>query len=72
MMINAEDRHGVIVNEDDDDMIVREIMKMLMYIESIAGWGVVPRMAPSPSQGGSATTQVSFRTLLQRVVRVGC
>ena len=52
MMINDEDRPNVIVNEDDDDMIVREIMKMLMYIESIAGWGVVPRIAPPPTQGG--------------------
>ena len=31
-------------------MMVREMMNML---RSIAGWGVVPRMAPPPSQGGS-------------------
>ena len=30
--------------------MVREMMNML---RSIAGWGVVPRMAPPPSQGGS-------------------
>ena len=39
MMINDKNRHGVIVNEDDDDMIVREIMKMLMYIEKHCGVG---------------------------------
>ena len=31
-------------------MMVREMMNML---RSIVGWGVVPRMAPPPSQGGS-------------------
>ena len=49
MMIDDEDRHGVIVKMMNG-MMVREIMKMLTSIE---GWGVVPRMAPLPSQGGS-------------------
>ena len=31
-----------------NNMMVREIMKILT---SIVGWGVVPRMAPPPSQG---------------------
>ena len=31
-------------------MMVREMMNML---RSIVGWGVVPRVAPPPSQGGS-------------------
>ena len=37
-------------SEDNDSMMVREIMKMLTSIE---GWGMVPTMAPPPSQGGS-------------------
>ena len=28
-------------------------IEMVMALRSIAGWGVVPRMAPPPSQGGS-------------------
>ena len=64
MMVNDdEDRHGEIAKMMKS-MMVREIdMKMLRIIEkhcgvrktlmSIAGWGVVPRMAPPPSQGGS-------------------
>ena len=45
MMIDDEDRHGVIVKMMNNIM-VREIMKMLTSFE---GWGVVPRMAPPPS-----------------------
>ena len=33
----------------DDSMMVNNVMARLMI--SIAGWGVVPRMAPPPSQG---------------------
>ena len=44
-----EDRHCVMV-EMMIGMMVRENMKNKT---SIAGWGVVPRMAPPPSQGGS-------------------
>ena len=35
---------------DDDGVMVNNLMARLMI--SIAGWGVVPRMAPPPSQGG--------------------
>ena len=34
---------------DDDGVMMNNVMARLMI--SIAGWGVVPRMAPPPSQG---------------------
>ena len=44
MMIGNEDRHG-----DDGDLVgLREDV----HREALLGWGVVPRMAPPPSQGG--------------------
>ena len=36
---------------DDDGVMMNNVMTRLMI--NIAGWGVVPRMAPPPSQGGS-------------------
>ena len=39
------------------DMVMMEMMKnknmreIMCMLRSIAGWGVVPRMAPPPSQG---------------------
>ena len=52
MMIDDEDRHGVMV-EMMNGMMVRDHEDARQALRSIAGWGVVPRMAPPPSQGGS-------------------
>ena len=57
-------RVRVYINDIDGDwemicydglMITLIAMKMetVMALRIIAGWGVVPRMAPPPSQGGS-------------------
>ena len=34
------------------DMVMME-REIILMLRSIVGWGVVPRMAPPPSQGGS-------------------
>ena len=43
------------ISDDGDIIRIAGLMVMTMakMLISIAGWGVVPRMAPPPSQGGS-------------------
>ena len=50
---NRVSNDGRLLMKIMDNMMVREIMKMLTSIEKHCGVGVVPRMAPPPSQGGS-------------------
>ena len=52
MMFDDEDKHCVMV-EMMNGMMVRDHEDARQALRSIAGWGVVPRMAPPPSQGGS-------------------
>ena len=52
VMIDDEDRNGVIVKMMND-MMVREIMKMLMCIEKHCGVGGGAYNGSTPSQGGS-------------------
>ena len=52
MMVGNEDRHGDGEYDGERDHIEKHC-GVRMILMRIAGWGVVPRMAPPPSQGGS-------------------